>query len=168
MVRIVLLAIVVASLTGCATGPYAQTPEAWLVHFKQGTLFRGTVTSDVNRPQSAVINDLAQFSKGCIDGMAIRSTLQQGNNMATSITLYSAGMKRTKEGQHLFYIQAQDKHRKLEGEPEGGNFVVVTEITGSGNKTKIASHYLSAFKKYTTPVEQWARGKKSHCPKRDL
>lgn len=168
MARILLIAAVAAFLTGCATGTYVHTPEEWLAHFKQGSLFRGTITSDIDRPQAAVIKDLAEFSKSCVDGMAIRSTLQQGNNMASSITLYTAGTKRTKDGQNLLFIQAQDKYAKHEGEPEGGNFVFVTEITGSGGKTKIASHYLTAFKQYTAPVEQWARGRTSSCPKKEI
>ena len=168
MLRTMWMVAVVVSVTGCATGAYVHTPEEWLAHFKQGSLFRGTVTSDIDRPQAAVIKDLTEFSKNCIDGMAIRSSLQQGNNMASSITLYTAGIRRTRDGQNLLFIQAQDKYAKQEGEPAGGNFVFVTEITGSGSKTKIASHYLTAFKQYTAPVEQWARGRKSSCPKKDL
>src|SRR4030067_133839 len=166
IVRIFLAIFALATLGACG-GKYAQTPDEWLFHFKQGTLLRGTTVSEINRPTKQVIADLSEFSGKCINGMVIRTTLAQGNNMGTSIVRYSSGVKPTSDGANLFYIQTRDKNFNAEGMPEDGIFVFATEITSLGNKTKIASHHLTMSEKYVAPVKDWANGKKNKCPKND-
>lgn len=165
-VRVVsFMLILLAVLSGCATGTgRPQTRGDFVSAMKSGRLFTNVEKVVANRPVKAVVADVTDYAKRCLNVRATSGPSYQYKSAGGSTT-YHPKIESIRNGAVALSVQEEYNDRPQSGAPPGGIFVVVAEIHGAGNnKTRVDIYYLSSRGKIVDPLKQWINGDKRQCP----
>ena len=154
-----------AVLTGCATSAgLPQTRDEFVSGMKSGRLFTNVEKVIASRPVKAVVADVTDYAKRCLNVRATSGPSYQYKSAGGSTT-YRPKIEAIQNGAVALSVQEEYNDKPQSGAPPGGIFVVVAEIRGAGNnKTQVDIYYLSARGKIVDPLKQWINGDKRLCP----
>jgi len=149
---------------GCASNiGMPQTREEFVTAYKSGGLFRSAEHVAVNRPAKAVVADVTEYAKKCLNVRVTRGPSYQYKEAGGSTT-YHTKIEATPNGATALSVQEKYNDRDQSGAPPGGIFTLVAEIRAAGsNKTQVNIYHASRGK-IADPLKQWIEGDKRLCP----
>jgi len=162
--------IVLLLLAGCAgmDAKYPQTPDEFLATYNWGGIFQNREKVAVDRPATAVVADLKEFARKCMDitvnkRRAGRYALDKYGTTPGGAIPYLAKVAPLKSGSPALSIQ-EKLDKPPAGTPAEGMFTVVAEVQSVGKtKTEVGIHHL-AKPFIADPLKKWIAGDKRECP----
>jgi hypothetical protein len=156
-----MILIIAGIVTGCVTPP--QTVDELRDGVKGGAALTKIEQAEINRPFAKTFAAIKNNADKCLNVTFTGTTPNTYGPVRESIR-YRSSSKMTGKTTAQMVLQ-QDK--KATGKmPEGGYFVMLTDIEGTSDKTNVTIYgssigYDNVFKS----VFAWAKGEKQPCPK---
>lgn len=147
---------------GCAIG-VPQTREEFVTTYKDAKVFGKAEHYTINRPAKAVVADVKEFSRKCLNVRGVdpaNFSLQE----AGSSTTFRPKIEKIGNDVTALTLQEEYNDKPMPGAPRNGLFTLVAEIRPAGkNKTEV-DIYHARRGKVADPLKQWADGDKCPCP----
>jgi hypothetical protein len=146
-----------------------QSADEFLTTYNWGGLFQNKETVKVERPQAAVVADMREFARKCMD---ITVNKRRAGRYATDkysappsseAIPYNAKVARLKTGSMALSIQ-EVFPEPPKGTPADGMYTVVADVHAlSKTTTEVSIHHLK--KPFIAdPLKKWVEGDKRLCP----
>jgi len=160
--RSVSLLFLLPILAGCAIG-VPQNRQEFVNMYKDARLFGKAEHVTINRPAKAVVADVKEFSRKCLNVRIVD---------APNFSLQEAGGPTTfrpkieKIGNDLTALSLQEEYndRPMPGAPHEGLYTLVAEIRPAGKNQTELDIYHARRGKIADPLKQWADGDRCPCP----
>ncbi len=162
-----LLAIFLAGCVGMDV-KYPQTADEFLATYNWGGLFQNKETVTVTRSRAAVVADMREFAKKCMDitvnkrRMGRYKTDKYSRAPSSEAIPYNAKVVRIKTGATALSIQ------EVAGDPKGvpadGMYTVVAVVRGVSNTSTEVNIYHLKKPFIADPLKKWINGDKQLCP----
>ena len=158
-------------LAGCAgmDAKYPQTADEFLTTYNWGGLFQNKETVTVKRPQAAVVADMREFAKKCMDitvnkrRMARYVTDKYSPAPSSESIPYNAKVARLKTGAMALSIQEMVDNLP-KGTPADGMYTVVAEARSVSQTSTEVNIYHLKKPFIADPLKKWVEGDKRECP----
>lgn len=168
------MAMVLPLIAGCAAmstpARYPQNTEEFLKTYNWGGIFQNVERVTVDRPSGAVVGDLKEYAKQCLDikvnkKRAGRYALDKyGNKPSSEPVTYNTKLGPIKNGATALSVQESGAVQGDPGMPPGGMYTLVAEVRPAGKgKTEVNIYHL-AKPFLATPLKRWVEGDKRDCP----
>ncbi|MBI1921318.1 MAG: hypothetical protein HYS23_09600 [Geobacter sp.] len=159
-----LILISLQVFTGCATYiGVPQTRDEFVTMCKPGGLFRSAEHVTVKRPVKAVVADVKEYAKKCLD-VTVTNPPNYMLKETGGTTTYRPKIEATRDGTTALSLQ-EDYHVKFKsGEPPGGLFTLVAELSTAGKNSTQVDIYHTSRDKVADSLKQWIDGDKGSCP----
>jgi hypothetical protein len=167
------IAMMLPVLAGCAAmnepTRYPQNTDEFLKTYNWGGIFQNVERMTVDRPSGAIVGDLKEFAKQCLDigvnkKRAGRYALDKyGTKPSSEPVTYNTKLGPIKNGATALSVQ-ESGEVKDPGLPPGGRYTLVAEVRSAGkSKTEVNIYHL-AKPFLATPLKGWVEGNKRDCP----
>jgi hypothetical protein len=168
--RIMLICLpVLAGCAGMGDAKYPQSADEFLSTYNWGGIAQNKEKVSVGRPVAAVVADVREFAKKCLDinvnrkRMARYALDKYGSGTGGTAVPYNAKIVPLKSGTTALSVQ-ELYDRPPAGVPANGMFTLVAEIQSVGRtKTEVNIYHL-AKPFLAKPLKKWIEGDKSDCP----
>ena len=169
MKHAICLVVFLAGCAGMDNAKYPQSADEFLTTYNWGGLFQNKESVTVQRPQAAVVADLREFAKQCMDikvnkrRMGRYATDKYSAAPSQESIPYNAKVAPLKTGATGLSIQ-EVLPNSPKGTPADGMYTVVAEVRGvSKTSTEVNIHHLK--KPFIAdPLKKWVEGDKRLCP----
>jgi hypothetical protein len=162
MMKKIMILIMAGLVTGCVTPP--QTVDELREGVKGGAAFTKMEKKEVNRSFAKAFDAVKKNADKCLNVTVTSSTPDRYGPVVSHIR-YRSNSKKT--GSKTAEMVLQQDARATGKMPEGGYFVMLTDIVGDGsNKTQITIYGGSVgYDNVYQSIWAWAQGQKMGCPK---
>lgn len=160
-----ILLIAVASLAGCAVRIGTPlTRDEFVSTYKTGGMMNSVEHATIDRPVKAVVADVAEYSKKCLEVQRTRAVNYQLKESGGTTT-YNPKLESARPG--VMALSVQEYYGRPEkGSPPDGIYTLVAEFQAAGPKsTQVDVYYLATRGTISDALKQWAGGDKRSCPK---
>lgn len=168
------MALILPLLAGCAaTGDtpirYPQNADEFLSAYNWGGWFQNVDRTTVDRPFVAVVADMRQYGKQCLDirvnkKRAARYALDKyGTKPSSEPVTYNTRVGLLKNGATALSVQEWNGVDQ-KGAPPGGPYTLVAEVRAAG-KTKTELNIYHLAKPFLSdPLKRWVANDRRDCP----
>jgi hypothetical protein len=167
------MALVIPVLAGCAATEtavqYPQNADEFLAAYNWGGWFQNVERVSVERPLGAVVADMRQYAKQCLDikvnrKRAARYALDKyGNKPSSEPVTYNTRVGLIKNGATALSVQEWNGVEQ-KGAPPGGPYTLVAELRAAGKARTELSVYHLAKPFLADPLKRWAANDTRDCP----
>ena len=154
------LVLLVSACMSYAIGA-PQTREEFVAGIKKGGFMRDAESLTVSRPFKSVAADVKQFADQCLN-ITKRTYGNHQTKSNGSITWYHAKVDTSKAGSVTLSLQGEQP--RMNGQPPGGLYQLVAEVSGKGGSTGINLYYIGTHDFVADELKLWANGNKGKCP----
>jgi hypothetical protein len=138
-----------------------QTRDEFVARVKKGGFMKDAESLTVSRPFKTVAADLRQFADQCLNVThRIRANHMTKDN--GGVTYYQAKVDTSKAG--FVTLSLQGEQPRMHGQPPGGLYRLVAEVSGKGGSTGIHLYYIGTHDFVADGLKLWANGNKGKCP----